>query len=275
MSYHTVLRRDDNLQNYLFALSDIEPNYSPPSGEDSFVSAPLNVRKHTRMLDGIALLFQYDKDVTAVAFEQKIDEVIVFWAKNSSEPTKPADQAYLDSLLEAFVRWDRPWQSEEILQMCVRKFRTKVLNRIKKATRCFPPILDREASLGITESADVKALEAKLHNLGMMPRTQSLISSVRKFLIELSQADAKTTPDDLYRLVRLAAYLTPKPDPSESSSDLPRSEIFNVLQLRAVRKIAAFHNVVTQVLHLCHAAGVKKIRELHVGLPGIFHMTLY
>ena len=59
------------------------------------------------MSDGLALLFQYDNDVCAVAFEQKTDQMVIYWAKNSGEPTKPADQGYLDYLHEAFVKHDQ------------------------------------------------------------------------------------------------------------------------------------------------------------------------
>ncbi|KAL6712954.1 hypothetical protein ACLMJK_009509 [Lecanora helva] len=256
-----ALRDDSTLQNYLSALSDIEFNHGQPRTQDSYVSASEHAKKHTRLLDSISLLFSFDDDVFAVAFTRQLSRITIHWAKYSNERVSSTDQAYLDLLFKAFTAKKYQDDSDFILQVCVLKCKTKVMNRIKKAARLFPPVNDTSI-LSIRDTPYTQRLHQRLVRLRVLDSKVSLGEAVTKFLTNLSAISRETSLDELCLIVKLADHLTPEPQGVESETDL-----FNGLQLRAVTKIAAFVRVVKQLLTLCSRWGITELVEERVFPP--------
>ncbi|KAL9095772.1 MAG: hypothetical protein Q9163_006497, partial [Psora crenata] len=235
------------------------------SEEEAFISSPRDIKKHVRMLDGLALLLisQPMGEVCATALVQEAGSATVYWAKNNPVKADNATQEYLDNLVSAFQEQK---SRRHILQLCVVHCRSKILARCQKAAKQFTISHSQSNILGVDKSDPaIRALEDSLRHAGVLSNTSTITDGLDAFVRNLSALGSTSSPPLLYKLICFADSITPRQNIVGEHS--PQSRIFNPLQLRRIGKIAAYRKIITYVLKVCKENNITRLREQQISRP--------
>ena len=128
----------DNIQNFVHALSQVEPYNMDHrlETEDYLESTP----EHVQLLDGISLLlvFAPREDVAATTFWVTQKEITLLWAKNT-EVTEPNELGYIEKLFHYVKNGEN---MDKMLDIVIPACRAKILGRFKALAQQFDPSVD-------------------------------------------------------------------------------------------------------------------------------------
>ena len=244
------------------ALSDLNYHFKEENEEDTYSHSGNDVKKHVRMLDAISLLFVFESsgEVCATSFTQNPHQAVIYWAKNDPSKPTPQQQKYLENLLSAFESQSPKIQ---ILEMCVRQCFSKVLARCRKASKVFSFSTIKPNILRINEDdLHMIALQNTLRKENMIQSYITLAMALDVFIENLSKLNKNSTVADLCQIVKFADLVTPQEAVNEDGAF--SSPIFNPIQLRYVKKIAAYRRIIRYVHTMCKKRGIKSLKERQV-----------
>lgn len=258
--YGIFANNPELFQNCLVALKQVDFNqdFKEHKVEAAYSNADPDTKKHVRLLDGLALLFVWARagDVCATTFVRDNDSATIYWAKNNPSPPTLAQQTYLTELLNHFPAQK---SQSEILQACMRVCRTKMITRCQKAGNQFILSPQRQNHLGVNMREPFNQdLLVRLRNARVCGQNTSLITTLDWFVTTLKDINSSIPANQLQGLLIAAYLIVPQQEEATESPILTR------LQLRQVRKVAAYLAVIKRVLLTCKNHNLKSLKEKQV-----------
>lgn len=267
-----LLSNETLLHNCISALSDVFVHHAPHSISDSYPYASRVAQKHTRMLDGLALLMIYraQNDVCAVSlWHGKQNDITIMWAKNDSNRPTVGESQYLTTLLAMISQQAEPLQilhlvtiqcAEKVVARCRSASRQFQYSTVQGSTTCqgMDEILSLETSQ--EEAADLKLILVDAGQIDEDDTLQGLITWFLNRLRDVKKTDT-TGEGSLFHLVVLADLLTAHLTPERCS------RIFNPIQVRSLHKVRAYLKVIDDALDDCRRTKIMTLRAEQVGSP--------
>lgn len=228
------------LATAISALSNIEFHAKQGIPEDAFMQATSSVKKHVKMLDGLALLLiiQQKSECAATALVEETgpkpeDKIIkILWAKNDPKALTAKQQKYLDKLIESFKRLDAP---DQTLLLVVDACRAKIIQRCQKVFKLFEKQSEQSPDnvFKISQTEGIyEPLQEKLRGLKVIQQKTTLRQSLNYFIKCLNSVNANT-PSKLVVWALVYAYRI-----TEGAQSI--CKVIDQYQCHRIRKLADY-----------------------------------